>query len=62
MSTLTPKKPKGEKVFAVACYILGGLTLLWVILSALEIGMSQSAPLQFTTPGTSSSACPKKKK
>lgn len=40
MPTLTPKKPKGEKVFAILCYVLGGLTLLWVILSALEIGMS----------------------
>ena len=44
MPTLTPKTPKGEKVFAAACYILGGLTLLWVILSALEIGMSPVNP------------------
>ena len=40
MPTLAPKTPKGEKAFAILCYVLGGLTLLWVILSALEIGMS----------------------
>lgn len=44
MPTLAPKKPKGEKVFAILCYILGGLVLLWVILSALEIGMSPVVP------------------
>ena len=40
MPTLAPKTPKDEKAFAILCYVLGGLTLLWVILSALEIGMS----------------------
>ena len=44
MHTLTPKTPKGEKAFAILCYVLGGLTLLWVILSALEIGMSPVVP------------------
>ena len=44
MPTLTPKTPKGEKAFAILCYVLGGLTLLWVILSALEIGMSPVVP------------------
>ena len=44
MPTLAPKTPKGEKAFAILCYILGGLTLLWVILSALEIGMSPVVP------------------
>lgn len=40
MPTLAPKTPKDEKAFAAACYILGGLPLLWILLSALEIGMS----------------------
>lgn len=44
MPTLTPKKPKGEKAFAILCYVLGGLTLLWILLSALEIGMSPVGP------------------
>ena len=44
MPTLTPKKPKDEKAFAILCYVLGGLPLLWVILSALEIGLSPVGP------------------
>ena len=44
MPTLAPKKPKDEKVFAILCYVLGGLPLLWVILSTLEIGMSPVSP------------------
>ena len=44
MPTLAPKTPKDEKAFAILCYILGGLPLLWVILSALEIGMSPAGP------------------
>ena len=40
MPTRAPKTPKDEKAFAILCYVLGGLPLLWVILSTLEIGMS----------------------
>lgn len=44
MPTLTPKTPKDEKAFAILCYVLGGLPLLWVILSTLEIGLSPVGP------------------
>lgn len=44
MPTMSPPKmPLGEKVFAAICLILGGLTMLWVILSIAEIGLNNTS-------------------